>query len=110
MLREFCGICLKTNFLHLIYHFKVPYFICNLSCYFLFCLETLSYYNFYFSKTGGAKGKGEGVTGIDDMKYIYMFDCKVKADTDDKYQLVKVSNIEEGNKSTDINALILINF
>ena len=65
-----------------------------------------SSYNFYFSKTGGAEGKGKGVSGIDDNKYIYMFGCKVKADTDDKYQLVRISNIEEkkGNKSTDINA------
>ena len=61
-----------------------------------------SSYNFYFSKTGGAEGKGKGVTGIDDMKYIYMYGCRVKADSDDKYQLVKITaNTED---SIDINA------
>ena len=61
-----------------------------------------SSYNFYFSKTGGTEGKGKGVSGIDDNKYIYMFGCKVKADADDKYQLVKVTANEKGSK--DINA------
>ena len=61
-----------------------------------------SSYNFYFSKTGGTEGKGKGVSGIDDNKYIYMFGCKVKADSDDKYQLVKVT--ANGKKSRDINA------
>ena len=61
-----------------------------------------SSYNFYFSKTGGAEGKGKGVTGTDDMKYIYMYGCRVKADSDDKYQLVKITaNTED---SIDINA------
>ena len=61
-----------------------------------------SSYNFYFSKTGGTEGKGKGVSGIDDKKYIYMFGCKVKADADDKYQLVKVTANTKGSK--DINA------
>ena len=61
-----------------------------------------SSYSFYFSKTGGAESKGKGVSGIDDNKYIYMFGCKVKADSDDKYQLVKVTANESGSK--DINA------
>ena len=45
-------------------------------------------FNFLFSKTGGAEGKGKGVTGIDDGKYIYQFGCKLKADSDDKYKVV----------------------
>ena len=28
-------------------------------------------YNFQFSKAGGSEGKGRGVTGVDDNKYIY---------------------------------------
>ena len=36
------------------------------------------------------------------MKYIYMYGCRVKADSDDKYQLVKITaNTED---SIDINA------
>ena len=46
-------------------------------------------YNFLFSKTGGAEGKGRGATGIDN-KYIYMYGCRIKADSDDKYQVVQV--------------------
>ena len=45
-------------------------------------------YSFYFSKTGGAEGKGKGVTGIDDEKYIYQYGCKLKADSDEKYIVV----------------------
>ena len=60
-------------------------------------------YNFYFQKTGTAKsGKGQGVTGIDDKKYIYMNGCRVKADSDDKYQLVRVNPNNAG--STNVNA------
>ena len=57
-------------------------------------------YNFYFSKSGGEEGKGKGVTGIDDDKYIYMYGCRIKADSDDKYQLVEVT----ATGSNDINA------
>ncbi len=57
-------------------------------------------YNFLFSKSGGAEGKGRGVTGIDDNKYIYKAGCRIKADSDDKYQVVAV----KGVKGTDINA------
>ena len=45
-------------------------------------------YQFQFSKTGGAEGKGRGVNGVDDGKYIYKFGMKVKADSDDKYIVV----------------------
>ena len=45
-------------------------------------------YQFQFSKTGGAEGKGRGLNGIDDSKYIYKFGMKVKADSDDKYIVV----------------------
>ena len=63
-----------------------------------------SSYNFYFSKTGGVEGKGKGVSGIDDNKYIYMYGCRVKADSDDKYQLVSVTNVDGDNDANDINA------
>ena len=58
-------------------------------------------YNFQFSKSGGVEGKGKGVTGIDDEKYIYKYGLKIKADSDDKYQVVKVDAPEAG-KGTDI--------
>ena len=45
-------------------------------------------YSFQFSKTGGAEGKGRGVNGIDDGKYIYQFGMKLKASSDDKYIVV----------------------
>lgn len=52
-------------------------------------------FNFKFQKTSNANGgKGHGVTEIDDKKYIYMNGCRIKADSDDKYQLVRV--IENG--------------
>ncbi|MGL5435126.1 MAG: hypothetical protein ACRDBO_06965 [Lachnospiraceae bacterium] len=47
-------------------------------------------YNFYFSKSGGTENRGKGITGIDDNKYIYMYGCRIKADSDDKYQVVSV--------------------
>ena len=48
-------------------------------------------YTFFFKKTSNpAGGKGRGVTGIDDDKYIYKYGCRIKADSDDKYQLVQV--------------------
>ena len=62
-----------------------------------------SSYTFQFQKTGNAKsGRGMGVTGIDDNKYIYSYGCRIKADSDDKYQLVSVTN-DEGT-SLNINA------
>ena len=45
-------------------------------------------YQFQFSKTGGAEGKGRGLNGIDDGKYIYKFGQKLKAGSDDKYIVV----------------------
>ena len=45
-------------------------------------------YSFQFSKTGGAEGKGRGLNGIDDGKYIYQFGMKLKASSDDKYIVV----------------------
>ena len=45
-------------------------------------------YAFQFSKSGGVDGKGKGVTGIDDNKYIYKFGKKLKADNDDRYTVV----------------------
>ena len=47
---------------------------------------------FFFSKTGGAEGKGRGITGIDDKKYIYKFGKKLKASSDDKYKVVYADN------------------
>ena len=45
-------------------------------------------YQFQFSKTGGSEGKGRGLNGIDDSKYIYKFGMKLKAGSDDKYIVV----------------------
>ena len=59
-------------------------------------------YNFLFSKAGGAEGKGRGVTGVDDKKYIYKAGCRIKADSDDKYQMVQV--IANGGNNVDIGA------
>ena len=57
-------------------------------------------YNFLFKKSGGAESKGRGVTGIDDEKYVYKYGLKIKADSDDKYQVVEVT----GEKGTDIGS------
>ncbi|MEH2930836.1 hypothetical protein VSQ48_13150 [Candidatus Ventrimonas sp. KK005] len=58
-------------------------------------------YNFLFKKSGNpASGRGRGVTGIEDKKYIYNYGCRIKADSDDKYQLVQVT----GPKGNDINS------
>ena len=48
-------------------------------------------YNMYFSKTGGAEGKGRGVNGTDDGKYIYKAGVKLKASSDEKYIAVKAT-------------------
>jgi glucan-binding YG repeat protein len=58
-------------------------------------------YHFMFSKTGGVEGKGRGLTGVDDNKYIYKLGCRIEADSDDKYQVVAVRS-KKG--STDIQA------
>ena len=64
-----------------------------------------SSYSFQFQKTGTAKsGRGMGVTGIDDDKYVYMYGCRVKADSDDKYQLVRVYNTDADSDNVKINA------
>lgn len=44
--------------------------------------------SFFFSKTGGAEGKGRGITGIEDKKYVYKYGKKLKASSDDKYKVV----------------------
>ena len=61
-------------------------------------------YTFYFSKSGGVESRGKGVTGIDDQKYIYMYGCRVKADSDDKYQVVKVTGADTtiGTSACDV--------
>ena len=64
-----------------------------------------SSYNFNFQKTGSASsGRGKGVTGIDDKKYVYSYGCRIKADSDDKYQLVQVWNDEEESTNFNINS------
>ena len=61
-----------------------------------------SSYSFNFQKTGSAtSGRGMGVTGIDDKKYVYNYGCRVKADSDDKYQLVEVWN-EDSSANTNL--------
>ncbi|NBH72319.1 hypothetical protein D3Z51_09850 [Clostridiaceae bacterium] len=57
-------------------------------------------FHFLFSKTGGAEGKGRGLTGIDDNKYIYKLGCRIEAGKDDKYQVVRV--VPSGS-AVDIN-------
>ena len=59
-------------------------------------------YNFLFNKTGGAESKGKGLTGVDDNKYIYKFGCRIKAGSDDKYQVVAV--LPNTGNATDIHA------
>ncbi|MCD8084480.1 MAG: hypothetical protein LUE86_13490, partial [Clostridiales bacterium] len=60
-------------------------------------------YTFYFSKSGGKESKGHGVTGIDDDKYIYKAGCRIKADSDDKYQVVAVEAIGEDNTDGSVD-------
>ena len=48
-------------------------------------------YSFQFSKAGGAEGKGRGLTGIDDEKYVYKNGLKMRADSDEKYIVVYAS-------------------
>ena len=50
-------------------------------------------YNFLFKKSGNpASGRGRGVTGIEDKKYIYNYGCKIKASSDDKHGKRKLFN------------------
>ncbi len=46
---------------------------------------------FYFENTGGIETRGKGLTGVDDNKYIYSYGKRIKADSDDKYILVKAT-------------------
>ncbi|MEW4411225.1 argininosuccinate lyase [Clostridium sp. AN503] len=61
-----------------------------------------SSYSMQFSKSGGAEGKGRGVTGIDDKKYIYKAGIRMKAGSDDKYKVIKVTS--NAGTDVDINA------
>lgn len=58
-------------------------------------------YNFYFTKSGGSESRGKGVSGVDNNKYIYMYGCRIKADRNDKYQVVEVLD-ENGSTSGDL--------
>ena len=62
-------------------------------------------YQFQFSKTGGAEGKGRGVNGVDDGKYIYKFGMKVKADSDDKYIVVYAEGDTGSNKLGEVHKI-----
>ena len=63
-------------------------------------------YNFYFQKTGTPEtGKGKGVTGIDDNKYVYLKGARIKADSDDKYQLVEVTGTKTDINSTGVKVV-----
>ena len=59
-------------------------------------------YQFQFSKTGGAEGKGRGINGIDDGKYIYKFGMKIKAGSDDKYVVVYADG-DTGKASVNVH-------
>ncbi len=61
-------------------------------------------YTFFFQKSGGSESRGRGVTGIDDDKYIYKAGCRIKADSDDKYQVVAVVDADGAMDNTDIGA------
>ena len=62
-------------------------------------------YQFQFSKTGGAEGKGRGVNGIDDGKYIYKFGQKIKAGSDDKYIVVYAEGDTGSNKLGEVHKI-----
>ena len=60
-------------------------------------------YQFQFKKNGDASSRGRGVNGIDDGKYIYQYGQKVKADSDEKYILVKANgNINDDAATVDV--------
>ncbi|MCI6886352.1 MAG: hypothetical protein MR868_03745 [Lachnospiraceae bacterium] len=61
-------------------------------------------YQFQFSKTGGAEGKGRGLTGIDDEKYIYKYGKKMKADNDEKYIVVYATG-DTADKDAVVNEI-----
>ena len=48
-------------------------------------------YTFKFSTSGGVEGKGKGLTGIEDKKYVYKAGVRLKADSEDKYIVVKAT-------------------
>ena len=54
-----------------------------------------------FSKTGGAEGKGRGLHGIYDEKSIYMYGCKLKAGSDDKY-IVAYADKDTGSDDAQV--------
>ncbi len=58
-------------------------------------------YNFYFSKTGGAEGKGRGLHGIYDDKYVYKHGLRLKADSDEKYIVVYASG-DTGDDTAEV--------
>ncbi|NBH74228.1 hypothetical protein D3Z51_19985 [Clostridiaceae bacterium] len=53
-------------------------------------------FHFFFNKTGGSEGRGRGLTGVDDYKFIYKLGCRIEADKDDKYQAVAVTRSSTG--------------
>ena len=61
-------------------------------------------YQFQFSKTGGAEGKGRGVNGIDDGKYVYQYGMKLKAGSDDKY-IVVYADGDTGNTGVVVHKI-----
>ena len=62
-------------------------------------------YQFQFSKTGGSEGKGRGLNGIDDSKYIYKFGMKLKAGSDDKYIVVYAEGDTGSNKLGEVHKI-----
>lgn len=56
-------------------------------------------HNFKFSTTGGAEGKGKGITGIEDKKYVYKYGLRLKASSDDKYLVVFADNDTASSKA-----------
>ncbi|MDO4268111.1 MAG: hypothetical protein Q4C73_06520 [Eubacteriales bacterium] len=61
----------------------------------------------YATKTINSKKYGfdeRGVTGIDDNKYIYKYGQRIKADSDEKYIVVQVTDSEGNSNNVDTGA------
>ena len=55
-------------------------------------------YNFLFGTSGDTRGRG--LTGLNDNKYIYKAGVRIKADSEDRYQVVRIAG-ENGVNTTD---------
>jgi len=65
-------------------------------------------YGFMFSKSGGVEGKGRGLNGIDDNKYIYKYGLKMKASSEDKYRVIRVTSAVAGGSVDTGSAGVIV--